>query len=118
MQGKASNEQPHRRLQLQARAVLIASFALSSDKLKVEKENEDSLSSRKFQMHIMPQRLLMPQHRLCPYLLLELPYAMMKYHDQKQAGGREDFFDLCSHITVHHRRTPGQEVKQGRKLKA
>jgi hypothetical protein len=40
---------------------------------------------------------------------------MMKHHDQV---GEESLFGLHFHITVHHWRKSGQELKQGRNLEA
>jgi hypothetical protein len=41
--------------------------------------------------------------------------AVIKYHDQKESWGeRLSGF----HITVHHQRKTGQELKQGRNLEA
>jgi hypothetical protein len=40
----------------------------------------------------------------------------MKYHDQKTSWGGMGLFGLHFHITVHHPRKSGQELKPGRNL--
>ena len=40
----------------------------------------------------------------------------MKHSDKKQVGQERVLFSLCFHITVHHWRKSGQELKQGQNL--
>ena len=49
-------------------------------------------------------------------VLDRISIAVMKHHDQKASWGGKGLFDLLFHITVHHRRKSGQELKQGRIL--
>jgi hypothetical protein len=42
----------------------------------------------------------------------------MKHSDKKQVGQERVLFSLCFHITVHHWRKSGQELKQGCNLEA
>jgi hypothetical protein len=42
----------------------------------------------------------------------------MKHHDQKARWEGKTLTGLQFHITVHHQRKSGQELKQGRKLEA
>jgi hypothetical protein len=45
-------------------------------------------------------------------------YFCTKHPDQEGSWGRKDFFSLHFHIAVHHQRKSGQELMQGRNLKA
>ena len=49
-------------------------------------------------------------------ILVRVTIVIVKHHDQKQVG--EHSFALHFHIIVHHRRKSGQELRQGRNLKA
>jgi len=50
--------------------------------------------------------------------LVRVSTAATKHHDQKASWGGKGLFGLHFHITVHHQRKSGQELKQGRKLEA
>ena len=45
-------------------------------------------------------------------------FAVVKHHDQTSSGGPQGLFSSHFHITVHHQRKSGQELKQGRDLEA
>jgi hypothetical protein len=49
-------------------------------------------------------------------VLLKVPIATVKHHDQKASWGGKSLFGLHFHSTAHHLRNLGQELKQGRTL--
>ena len=50
-------------------------------------------------------------------VLIRISIASMK-HMTKASWGGKGLFSLCFHVTVHHQRKSGQELKQGRNLEA
>ena len=55
---------------------------------------------------------------VCLSVLVRFSIAVMKHHDQKASWGEEGLSGSHVHITVHHWRTSGQELTQGRNLEA
>ena len=51
-------------------------------------------------------------------VLIRVTTAVNKHHDPKQVVEEKDLLGLHLHITVHHQRKLGQELKQGRNLEA
>jgi hypothetical protein len=51
-------------------------------------------------------------------VIVRVSIAAMKHYDQKASWGGKGLFCLSFHIAVQHQRKLGQELKQGRKLKA
>ena len=49
--------------------------------------------------------------------LVRVAIAVMKHNKLKTWKGK-DLFSLCFHISLHHQRKSGQELKQGRTLPA
>jgi hypothetical protein len=51
-------------------------------------------------------------------VLVRASVAVMKHHDPNASLGGKGLFSLNFHITVHHQRKSGLELKQGRNLEA
>lgn len=49
-------------------------------------------------------------------ILISITVAVTKHHDQSNLGEDGVLFSLHFHITTHHQRKLGWELKQGRKL--
>jgi hypothetical protein len=58
------------------------------------------------------------KQRLLEHFLVRVATAVMRHLDQKARWGGKGLFILHFHITIHHQRKSGQEIKQGRNLES